>query len=190
MNDPHRENGAAPGTKNRALSLILTILTVILIVLSIVFIVYGLIPRERVPVSDKPLQGGSISCASTIEAYKGDILVIDYTVYGKDVAFYLTYDELWGEGNNDYIEKIDYASSDHIEIEVKNSGFYWVNFEAYEPSSPETFSVDLSYKVMSRYSPLHIVLGVASLVMAIILIIVSHWVKKRPSKQERDYIRL
>ncbi len=54
MNGGQTGKTDATGKKTRVISILLTVIAVILIVLSIVSIVWGLIPHERIPVSDKP----------------------------------------------------------------------------------------------------------------------------------------
>ncbi len=115
---------------------------------------------------------------------------MDYTVIGNDVSFYLTYDQAWCEGNHDYLEKKDHVRSGHLKIDIDKSGEYFLNFESNDPSSSSSFYVDLSYKIMDRYSPLYIILGIALLIGGLILTLKYYLLKKKPSDIESDYIRL
>jgi len=177
-------------SKSKLIGTIIKILAVVLIIVSIILLLYGLMPHERVSVKNKTLEGGHVGCYSGILADKGDILVIDFVVEGSDVAFYLTYGQAWCEGNYDALEQKDHVRSGHLKINIEKTGYYYLSFESNDPSSSSSFSVDLSYEIMDRYSPLHIVLGIASLVGGLILTIIYTWVKKRPTVLETEYIRL
>jgi hypothetical protein len=170
---PHEQSG-----KIRATRITLKIIAIILIILSIVLIIWGLLPHEKI-VQNSDL-GGPVACFQGIEAEKGDILVIDYVIEGIDVNFYLTYDRCWQEGNVDPIVEKEHARNDHFEVEITKSGNYYMNFEKSGSSNQGTFDVDLNYKIMDKYSPLHIALGVVCLVVAFILIIISVKLKHYP----------
>lgn len=187
---PNDDSAFAPRKKNRAILPLFKILAVVLIAISILLLIYGLIPHERTSVSDESIQGGCLGCASTIYAKKGDILILDYEVTGGDVNFYLTFDESWRSGNRDYIVKKDHAVDDHREIEIENSGYYYLNFESNDPDSSVSFNVNYSYKLLDKYSPLYIILGVISLVCAFILIIIGGKLKRKPLVVETEYIRI
>jgi hypothetical protein len=179
-----------PSDKDKWMSTIIKVSAVILVILSIILLIIGLMPHDRVEPTDKTLQGGYSQCYTRIEAKKGDILEMEYEIDGADVAFYLTYGEPWSPGSTDYIEKIEHASSARLQINLDNSGYYYLNFNCNDPSNTGGFNVDLTYKIMDRYSPMHIMFSVLSLVGALILTIIYLWLKKRPSQMERDYIRL
>ncbi len=189
MNYLEVEDISSPDPKIHRIGIILKALALILVVVSVILLVYGLIPNERIA-SHRDL-GGYSGSSSTIEANKGDIMVIDYEVDGNDVAFYLTYGESWDSGNHDYIEKKDHARFDHFEINVKKSGLYYLNFVNNNPSTSGGFTVDLNYIIMNRYSPLHIIFGVAALVIGLVLTIIYLRFEKRPPILESDsFIRL
>jgi len=175
--------------KTRTTGLIIKVFAIVLVILSIVFLIYGLIPHDRVETTDTSLSGG-VGCYKRILANEGDILVVDFTVVGNDVSFYLTYEQAWCEGNRDYLEKKDHVRSGHLQINIEKSGEYYLNFENNDPSSSSSFYVDLSYKIMDRFSPLYIVLGIALLIVGLILTLKYHSIKKKPSDIESDYIRL
>lgn len=177
-------------SKNRKSRTVIKILAVIFVVIAIILIVIGLMPSDRIPRTDRELQGGYLNCFTGIYAEKGDILVIDYTVYGSDVAFYLTADESYCEGNLDYIEKSDHAVNDHFEVNVEKSGYYYMSFESNEPSNTETFTVELSYKLMNTYSPLHLIGGVMSLACGLVFTILFFVLRKRDVVPVQEYIRI
>lgn len=174
--------------KNLTLGIIIKIFAIVLIILSIILLIYGLIPHDRVETTHAKLTGG-VACYKGIPANKGDIMVVDFTVEDNYVSFYLTYGEAWCDGNYDYLEKKEHVRSGHIEINIEKSGEYFLNFESNNPSSP-SFNVDLSYKIMDRYSPLHIILGAITLATGLILTIIFLWLKKKPTAIESEYIRL
>lgn len=176
--------------KQRTLGLIIKIFAVVLVILSIIFLIYGLIPHDRVETTHKTLQGGYVGCYKGIPANEGDILEVDFTVVGNDVSFYLTYEQAWCEGNHDYLVKRDHVRSGNLQINIEKSGEYFLNFESNDPSSSSSFYVDLSYKIMDRFSPLYIILGIAFLIGGLILTLKYHSFKKKPSDIESDYIRL
>lgn len=188
MNHFDDEDESEVSAKIRRIRIVVKVSAIVLVVLSLVLLIYGLIPHDRV-VSHKSLQGGYVGIYYGIPANKGDIMVIDYEVTGSDTAFYLTYDEAWSEGNQDYIEKRDHARIGHFEVDVERTGLYYLNFESNDPSSSASFNVDLGYKIKDRYSPLHIVLGASALAAALILTFIYLWLKKA-SILERKYIRL
>lgn len=177
-------------SKSKIIGTIIKIIAVVLIIVSIILLLFGLMPHERVSVKNKTLEGGYVGCYSGISADKGDILIIDFVVEGSDVAFYLTYGQAWCEGNHDALEQKDHVRDGHLEINIEKTGYYYLNFESNDPSSSTSFNVDLSYKIMDRYSPLHIVLGMASLGGGLILTIIYTWVRKKPAVLEPEYIRL
>lgn len=188
----HDENSATPPPKKGKIGALLKILALIFVVLAIILLIYGLIPHEKFSVSDENKQGGYSGCATSILAKKGDIMIVDYEVQGGDVTFYLTYNELWKGEGQDYIIKRENTITGHLEMDIEKSGFYYLNFENNDPSQYDTFNVNLSYKVMSRYSPMYIIMGVVSLVIAFALIILGAKLKKRPIVvvEEEPYIRL
>jgi hypothetical protein len=175
--------------KTSTLGLLIKVFAIVLVVISLIFLIYGLIPHDRVPTTHTTLSGG-VGCYKGIPANEGDIMVVDFDVEGNDVSFYLTYGECWSEGNHDYLEKKDHVRSGHLQINIDKTGDYFLNFENNDPSSSSSFNVDLSYKVMDRYSPLHIILGIAFLGGGLILTIIYLWLKKKPSAKEPEYIRL
>ena len=189
MNYLEVEQEPVKGDKTRTLGLIIKIFAIVLVILSIVLLIYGLIPHDRVETTDTTLSGG-VGCYKRILANKGDILVVDFELDVNDVSFYLTYGGAWCEGNHDYLEKKDHVRSGHLQINIDKSGYYYLNFESNDPSSSSSFHVDLSYKIMDRFSPLHIILGIASLIGGLILTLKYHLFKKKPSDIESDYIRL
>jgi hypothetical protein len=157
---------------------------------SILLIILGLIPQDKLIVKDKQLQPVEIGISESIELDKGDILILDYAVEGKDAAFYLTYGDPWSAGNQNYIEKKDHARLDHFEIEAENSGFYYLNFQTNDATSSGTFQVTLDYRVQSRFSPIYIFFGIVSLVIGLALTIFYTWLKKSPHVLEDEYIRI
>ncbi len=171
--DPHEAGG-----KIRVIRIIILICAIILIVLSVVLLIWGLIPHDKV-VQSNNLEN-EMACFWGIPADKDDILVIDYIVEGIDVNFYLTYDKCWQEGNVDPIVEKEHARSDHFEVEITKSGYYYMNFESNDPSSQGKFYVDVNYKIMDKYSPLHIAFGVVCLIVAFILIVISVKLKHFP----------
>ncbi|UCE73099.1 MAG: hypothetical protein JSV56_08645 [Methanomassiliicoccales archaeon] len=180
-----------PSDKTKIIKFILKFIAIDFLILSIILIVFGLMPHEKIVVNNKPLQPVEIACSHAIELDKGEILVIDYVVQGKDVAFYLTYGDPWQEGNYAYLVKRDHAGNDHIELDAEKSGFYYLNFESNDPSTTGTFSVDLSYKIMDRYSPMYVILGGTSLSFGVLFTILYLWLKKKSAGDEEDeYIRI
>ncbi len=176
--------------KKRTLGLIIKIFAIVLVILSIILIIYGFIPHDRVPTTRKTLQGGNVAIYYGIPVKESDILVVDFMVEGNDVSFYLTYEQAWSEGNRDYLLKKDHVRTGEMQINIEKSGYYYLNFESNDPSSSSSFQVDLSYKVMDRYSPLHILLGIVCLIGGLLLTLQYHLLKKKPSDIESDYIRL
>lgn len=174
--------------KTRTSRLIVKIFAIVLIILSIVFLIFGLIPQDRVEKTDTTLSGG-VGSYKMILVNEGDILVVDFVVDGNDVSFYITYGGAWIDGNRDYIVKKEHVRSGHLQINIENSGEYFLNFENNDPSS-SSFNVDLSYKIMDRFSPFYIILGIASLIGGLILYLKYHLMKKKPSEIDSDYIRL
>ena len=173
MSQEYDEDARFLGCKISIIRPIFKVLALILIVISIILVVFGLLPHDRVPLTDKQLPGGYLGCASTIEANKGDIVIMDYEIEeGTNVDFYLTYAESWRNGNHDYIEKNEHDESGHFEIDIEKSGTYFLNFENSNPSSSEQFPVSLSYKVMNRYSPAHVVFGVILFAVGLILTLI------------------
>jgi hypothetical protein len=180
-----------PPTKEPSgrLRMIIRIIAIVLVVVSIILIVYGLIPYEKVS-NDRTLQGG-ISCSSGVDVDEGDILVIDFTVDGPSVDFYLTFEQPYDEDDNGYVKKIEHATDEHLEVNIEKSGFYYFNFGCNEPSSSQGFLVDLNYKILGRYSLIHILLGVIFLVVGLVLTMLQHFLKKGPLLSEQDqYIRI
>ncbi len=185
------DDGTHPSeVKRRKKRTILKGLALIMIIVGILLLIFGLLPQERVVVSNKQLQGGYINCFSAIDANEGDILVIDYSIEGPDVTFYLSYEEPCSEDNRDYIEKRDHARNDHLEIDIETTGTYYFTFERNDPASSESFYVDLSYKIMDRYSPVYIILGIMFIILGIVLLIANLILKRRGQDMERDYIRI
>ncbi|UCE37293.1 MAG: hypothetical protein JSW00_17750 [Thermoplasmata archaeon] len=185
------ENAPEKDSKNNKLGLVLKAIAMIMLILSLVLLAYGLIPQEKFPPRSKHLQGGNTGCFTRIDANEGDILIIDYTVVGTDVSFYLTYGESWCEGNYDYIVKSDSARDDHFEVNIKETGYYYLSFERNEVSNTDSFEVDLSYKILSRFSPLYLVLGAICLIIGIVLTVIYLVLKRKPSLSEEDsYIRI
>jgi preprotein translocase subunit SecG len=178
-----------PSKKNKTFGRIIKIMAFVLLILSIVFIILGLMPQTKYEVS-KPLQPVEVGSSHAVDLEKGEILVLDYSVEGKDAAFYLTYGDPWDPGNGDYIEKKDHASIDHFEIEAENSGLHYLNFQSNDPSSHGTFQVDLHYKVMSRFTPTYIILGITFLIVGLGLALFYLWWKKKPHMLGDEYIRL
>jgi uncharacterized membrane protein len=142
---------------------IIRVIAIVLVVVSIILIIYGLIPYEKVS-NNRTLQGG-LSCSSGIDVNEGDILVIDFEVDGPDVDFYLTYEQPYDEDDQDYIEKVEHATDEHLEVNIKKSGF--------------------------RYSLVYILLGVILLAIGLVLTLLQHFLKKGPLLSDQDqYIRI
>jgi hypothetical protein len=179
-----------PKERDKLMGKIIKLTAGILVILSLILLIFGLMPHERVEPTEKSLQGGYTQCYSSIEAKKGDILEIEYEIDGADVTFYLTYNQPWSTGSEDYIEKIEHASSARLQVIIEKSGFYYLTFNCNDPSTSGSFNVDLTYRILDRYSPLYIMLSVLLLVVALVLTIIYLWQKKRPPKSDRDYIRL
>jgi hypothetical protein len=168
---------------------IIRIIAIVLVVVSIILIIYGLIPYEKVS-NNRTLQGG-LSCSSGIDVDEGDILVIDFEVDGPDVDFYLTFEQPYNEDNQEYIEKVEHATNEHLEVNIKKSGFYYFNFGCDQPSSSNGFIVDLNYKILGRYSLVYILLGVIFLAIGLVLTMLQHFLKKGPLLSDQDqYIRI
>jgi hypothetical protein len=187
---PEHEIEVQPSKKNKRFGRIIKLMALNFLVLSILLIILGLLPQNKVVVSDYALQPVEVATSSAIEMEKGEILVIDYSVEGKDAAFYLTYGESWASGNHDYIAKRDHANLDHFEIDAEKTGFYYLNFESNNPSTQGTFQVTLSYKIMTRFTPLYIIYGVTALIVGMGLAIFYLWWKKKPHMMGDEYIRL
>ncbi|UCG68702.1 MAG: hypothetical protein JSV09_12995 [Thermoplasmata archaeon] len=187
---PDEDIKSTPSEKKEWMNIIIKVLAIILVVLSMILLIWGLIPHDRVDPTNKTLQGGYTGCYTGVEAKKGDILEIKYYIDGADVTFYLTYGQAWSPGSNDYVKKIEHASSARFQVDIDKSGIYYLNFNCNDPSSSGSFDVDLTYKIMDRYSPIYIVFSVISLVGALILTVIYLWLKKRPPRSDRDYIRL
>ena len=154
---------------------------VIFIALSIILIIIGLLPHDRIVVENREFKDG-FSYGYAINANIGDIIIIDYELSGNDAAFYLTYATSYQQGNRDYIFMREHAYNNHFELDVKKSGLYWINFEsnAVTDTNPGLFSVKLSYRVMSRYSPTHVGLGIISLIIGVLMIILYSRVREKP----------
>ena len=154
-----------PSKKNITLGRIIKILALVFLILSITFIILGLMPQTKYGVK-KPLQPVEVATSHAVDLQKGEILVLDYSVEGKDASFYLTYSVPWSAGSGDYIEKNDHAVVDHLEYEADKTGFYYLNFESNDPSTSGTFQVDLEYQPSETITdrlPLHDVKLEASL---------------------------
>lgn len=180
-----------PSKKNKRFGTLIKLMALNFLVLSILLIVLGLVPQQKPGgVSDYPLQAVEVGTSHAVDIEKGEILIIDYSVEGKDAAFYLTYGDSWSSGNHDYIVKKDHATIDHFEIDVDKTGFYYLNFESNTPSSQGTFQVTLSYKILTRFTPFYIISGITSLLVGLGLTIFYLWWKKKPHMLEDEYIRL
>jgi hypothetical protein len=178
-----------PSKKNKTFGRIIKIAALNFLILSILLIILGLLPTTKYAVS-KEFQEVPVGFSQAVELEKGEVLVIDYSVEGKDSAFYLTYATPWSSGNRDYIEKTDHAGLDHFEVEADKTGFYYMNFQSNDPSSQGTFQVDLEYKVVDRFTPTYIILGITALIVGLGLALFYMWWKKKPHMLEDDYIRL
>lgn len=147
-------------------------------------------PQTNFEVS-KPMNGIPVAASQAVELQKGEVLVIEYSVEGKDAAFYLTYGSPWSSGNNEYIVKMDHAGLDHFEVEADKTGFYYMNFQSNDPSSHGTFDVDpLNYKVVTRFTPTYIIFGITSLIVGLGLALFYIGWKKKPHLLEDEYIRI
>lgn len=188
--DYYQEPSTTPPKESSGkLRFIIRLIAIILVVVSILLIIYGLIPYEKVS-SSRILQGG-ISCSSGIDVNEGDILIIDFDVDGPDIDFYLTYERPFDEDEPDYVEKVEHATSEHLEVNIKKSGYYYFNFGCNDPSSSQGFTVDLTYKILGRYSLVYILLGVIFLAVGLVLTMLQHFLKKGPLLSDQDqYIRI
>jgi hypothetical protein len=191
MRPPYKEPEieVKPSKKNINMGRIIRILALVFLILSITFIILGLMPQTKYVVK-KPLQPVEVATSHAVDLQKGEILVLDYSVEGKDAAFYLTYSVPWSSGGVDYIEKNDHAVVDHLEYEADKTGFYYLNFESNDPSTSGTFQVDLEYKVVSRFTPTLIIIGITALIVGVGLALIYLWWKKKPHMMEDEYIRL
>jgi hypothetical protein len=180
-----------PSKKNKRFGTLVKLMAVNFLILSILLIVLGLIPQQKPGgVDEYPLQPVEVGTSHAVDIEKGEILIIDYSVEGKDASFYLTYGNSWSSGNHDYIVKKDHATIDHFEVDIDKTGFYYLNFEG-NPSSPQgTFQVTLSYKILTRFTPFYIISGITSLLVGLGLTIFYLWWKKKPHMMEDEYIRL
>lgn len=193
MHPEHPEHGieVQPSKKNKRFGTLVKLMALNFLILSILLIVLGLIPQQKPGgVSDYALQAVEVGTSHAVDIEKGEILIIDYSVEGKDTAFYLTYGESWSSGNHDYIEKKDHATIDHFEVDIDKTGFYYLNFESNAPSSQGTFQVTLSYKILTRFTPFYIISGITSLLVGLGLTIFYLWWKKKPHMMEDEFIRL
>jgi hypothetical protein len=194
MNQHPGNNGhhieVKPSKKNKRIRLLIRLIALNFIIWSILLIILGLMPQDKLVVENKELQPVEIGISESVELEKGEILILDYSLEGKDAAFYLTYGDPWSSSNQEYLEKKDHASLDHFEIEAENSGFYYLNFQSNDVSSSGTFQVTMSYKVQSRFSPIYIFFGIVSLVIGLALTIFYVWLKKSPHVLEDEYIRI
>jgi hypothetical protein len=179
-----------PSKKNKAFGRIIKSMALGSLILSILFIMMGLLLPQTLHGASKPIYGISVASSEALEVQKGEILVIDYSVEGKDAAFYLTYGAPWSTENQDYIVKMDHAGLDHFEVEAEKTGFYFMNFQSNDPSSHGTFNVDLEYKVISRFTPTYIILGITALIVGLGLALFYMGWKKKPHMLEDEYIRI
>jgi len=175
--DPPR----APRDIKRLISITARVLAAVFVVLSIILIIIGLLPHDRIVVEDREFTDG-FSYGYAVDANKGDILIIDYELEGNDAAFYLTYQTSYQQGNRDYILMREHAYNNHFELDVKKSGLYWFNFEsnAVSDTNPGLFSVKLSYRVMSRYTPTYVGYGIVTLIIGVLMIILYSRVREKP----------
>ena len=79
---------------------------------------------------------------------------------------------------------------DHLEYEAERTGFYYLNFETNDPSTTGTFQVDIEYKIITRFTPTYIIMGITALIVGIGLALFYLWWKKKPHMLEDEYIRL
>jgi hypothetical protein len=177
-----------PSKKNKTMGRIIKIMAFNFLILSIVLIVFGLLPQSRHPVS-RTFQPVEVATSEAVDLEKGEILVIDYYIEGKDTSFYLTIGNPWQSSGGNYLEKREHSVTDHIEYEAPWSGLYYMNFESTDSSS-ETFQVEMDYKIVTRFSPFYILMGVTALIVGVGLAVFYIWWKKKPHMMEDEYIRL
>lgn len=177
----HVKPAREPINVKKLISQTTKVFAVIFIILSIILIIIGLLPHDRIVVKNREFTDG-FSYGYAIDANKGDILIIDYELTGNDAAFYLTYGSSFQQGNQDYILVREHAYNNHFEHDVKKSGMYWLNFEsnAVTATNPGLFSVKLSYRIMSRYSPTYVGYGIISLIIGVLMIITYSRVREKP----------
>jgi hypothetical protein len=187
----HPEHGieVQPSKKNKRFGRIIKLWALSFLIISILLIIFSLVPQEKLVVKNYALQPVEVGISHAIDVEKDEMLIIDYSIEGKDTAFYLTYGESWALGNHDYIEKREHSSLGHFEIDADKTGFYYLNFES-SSSSSGTFQVTLNYKIMTRFTPFYFISGITSLLVGLALAIFYLWWKKKPHMLEDDYIRL
>jgi hypothetical protein len=177
-----------PSKKNKTMGRIIKIMALNLLILSILLMILGLLPQTRDPVS-KAFQPVEVATSEGVTLEKGEILVVDYYIEGKDTSFYLTIGQPWQSSGENYLVKREHSVTDHIEYEAQWSGLYYMNFES-KDSSSETFQVEMDYKIVTRFTPIYILMGVTALIVGVGLAVFYIWWKKKPHMMEDDYIRL
>jgi hypothetical protein len=124
-----------------------------------------------------------------VDLEKGEILVLDFSIEGKDASFYLTYSRPYSPTDGDYIEKKEHAVVEHIEHEAENTGLYYLNFHS-TGQNQGTFQANLEYEVRTRFTPTFIIMGITALIVGIGLAVFYLWWRKKPHMMEDEFIRL
>ncbi len=177
-----------PSKKNKTMGRIIKIMAFNFLILSIILIIFGLLPQARSPVS-KTFQPVEVATSEAVDLEKGEIIVVDYYIEGKDTSFYLTFERPWQSSAGNYLEKREHSVTDHIEYEAQWAGLYYLNFES-KDSSSETFQVEMDYKIVTRFTPIYFIMGATSLIIGVGLAVFYIWWKKKPHMLEDEYIRL